>query len=176
MQISFYQQVFNDYFGSETFAQDAQSAIDILRSAERIFFIGNGGSNAICSHMYEDYAKIGRYQTFAFSDAALITCYANDYGYDKAMAEWIRVYGRKDDVLIAVSSSGNSANILNAAEMAASLGMHTLTLSGFKPDNKLRNLGKVNFYIGENNYGVVECFHQVILHVLLDELAELRKS
>jgi D-sedoheptulose 7-phosphate isomerase len=176
MQISSYQRVFNEYFAGADYKNDAQKASAVLREARRVFFLGNGGSNAICSHMYEDFAKILRYQTFAFSDAALITCFSNDYGYEKAMAEWLGIYGQAGDVLVAISSSGNSMNIVNAVEKANSLGMSAITLSGFKPDNKLRKIGHVNFYIPESDYGIVECFHQVILHAILDDLALERKE
>jgi D-sedoheptulose 7-phosphate isomerase len=145
--------------------------MQILHKVRRIFFIGNGGSNSICSHMYEDFAKIGGYQTFAFSDAALITCFANDYGYERAMAEWLKIYIEPGDLLVAISSSGNSPNILNAVEVAKTKQAHVITLSGFNRDNKLQDRGVVNFYIGSNSYGVVECFHQVILHSLLDHKA-----
>jgi D-sedoheptulose 7-phosphate isomerase len=175
MQISSYLRVFNEYFASPEYSNHAQKAKDLLRLTGRVFFLGNGGSNAICSHMYEDFAKILRYQTFAFSDAALITCFSNDYGYEQAMAEWLGIYGQEGDVLVAISSSGNSMNIVNAARRAKSLGMSLITLSGFKPENNLRALGDVNFYIGVSDYGIVECFHQVILHAILDDLAMERK-
>lgn len=126
----------------------------------------------ICSHMYEDYAKIGKFKTYIFSDPALITCFSNDYGYENAMAEWLKIYFNKNDLLIAVSSSGNSMNIVNAANTAKGLGANIITLTGFKPDNKLRKLGNVNFYLPIENYGIVECFHQVILHALLDEYSK----
>jgi D-sedoheptulose 7-phosphate isomerase len=168
MPLSLYHKVFQDYFSSTGFKSDFDQAIDVLAQAKRIFFIGNGGSNSICSHMYEDYAKIGGYQTFAFSDAALITCFANDYGYENAMKEWLKIYMEPGDLLVAISSSGNSPNICNAADTAKSIGAKLLTLSGFDADNKLRKKGDVNFYIPCSSYGVVECYHQVVLHALLD--------
>lgn len=171
---SIYSEVFNEYFKSADFNEGFSKSIELLKSAKRVFFIGNGGSNSICSHMYEDYAKIGGYQTFAFSDGALITCFANDYGYENAMAEWLKVYMQEGDVLVAISSSGNSPNIVNAVSTARSLNARVIGLSGFKPDNKLRAAADIPFYIGVQNYGVVECFHQVILHSVLDKLAELK--
>lgn len=173
MPLSLYHKVYQHYFNSQAFLSDFERSILILGQVKRIFFIGNGGSNSICSHMYEDYAKIGGYQTFAFSDAALITCFANDYGYDQAMKEWLKIYIEPGDLLIAISSSGNSPNIINAASLAKEKGAKLITLSGFSGDNKLRKTGDVNFYIDSNSYGVVECFHQVILHGLLDHKISL---
>lgn len=169
MQISTYNSFYDAYFKSADFKNEFEKAMSILKKAKTIFFIGNGGSNAICSHMLEDYAKIGRFRTYSFSDPSLITCYANDYGYENAMAEWMKLYFEKEDLLVAISSSGNSKNILNAADLAKEHGGNLITLSGFKPDNKLRSKGNVNFYLSIENYGVVECFHQIILHALLDE-------
>jgi D-sedoheptulose 7-phosphate isomerase len=169
MQINTYTDFYGSYFKSDSFARDFEAAMKIIRPARNIFFIGNGGSNAICSHMLEDYAKIAGFRTYAFSDPALITCFANDYGYEQAMAEWLKVYFDKGDLLVAISSSGNSKNILNAADAALSREGKVITLTGFKADNALKNKGAVNFHLPIENYGVVECFHQVILHALLDE-------
>jgi D-sedoheptulose 7-phosphate isomerase len=126
--------------------------------------------------MMEDFAKIAKFQTFAFSDAALITCFSNDYGYENAMKEWLAIYLEKGDLLVAISSSGSSENINQAVDFANKTQAEVITLSGFEETNRLNKKGKVNFYINSNSYGVVECFHQVILHALLDEYAELNKK
>src|ERR1700758_2024389 len=115
MQLTTYKTAFNNYFDSFV-EQQMKDAIAVIKQSKRIFFIGNGGSNSICSHMMEDFAKVARYQTFAFSDPAIITCFANDYGYEKAMEEWLKIYLQKDDLLISISSSGKSANIINASK------------------------------------------------------------
>lgn len=172
MLIKKYNKVYNEYFESEEFNQEFKQTLTLLDKKKKIFFIGNGGSNSICSHMMEDFAKIARFQTFAFSDAALITCFSNDYGYELAMKEWLSIYMEKDDLLVAISSSGNSPNINNAVDLANSIGIDVITLSGFKADNKLRGKGKTNFYIDSDSYGIVECFHQVILHAMLDEYSQ----
>ena len=173
MQINIYNSIYESYFKSEAYQLDHQSALSLLSKYKRVFFVGNGGSNAICSHMMEDYAKIAKFKTQAFSDPALITCYANDYGYENAMYEWIKLNGDKDSLLIAISSSGKSPNIINAAKAASECEMGLMTLSGFKVENELSKLGDVNFYISAENYGIVECFHQIILHALLDDYALL---
>ncbi|MCO6494378.1 MAG: SIS domain-containing protein [Bacteroidetes bacterium] len=175
MQIDIYNQFYSEYFQSQEFKDDFKESLKIIKASKNIFFIGNGGSMSICSHMYEDYAKIGGYRTYNFSDPSLITCFANDYGYENAMAKWLEIYMQEGDVLIAISSSGNSQNILNAAVKAKELGAEVITLSGFKTDNKLKIKGRVNFYLGIENYGVVECFHQVVLHAILDQIVKDRK-
>jgi|TARA_B110000879_G_C11165298_1_gene510909 D-sedoheptulose 7-phosphate isomerase len=171
MQIDIYNKFYQEYFVSENFKSNFDIALNTISKAKNIFFIGNGGSMAICSHMMEDYAKIGKFRTHAFSDPSLITCYANDYGYDHALKEWLKIYFEPNDLLVAISSSGNSQNIINAVSYAQEQGGQVIGLSGFKPDNKLNSSTYINFYLGIENYGVVECFHQVILHALLDEYA-----
>ena len=175
MQIDLYNKAYSNYFNSDNFLSELKKAIRIVKEANKIFFIGNGGSNAICSHMMEDYAKIGKFKTFAFSDAALITCYANDYGYENALEEWLKIYFEKGDLLIAISSSGKSLNILNAVDFANRSEGKVISLSGFKDNNPLKTKGEINFFIPVENYGIVECFHQIILHCILDEVSLLNK-
>ncbi len=173
MHLNLYKQQFAEYFDSPEAGEQIQAAIRLINDkVKRIFFVGNGGSNAICSHMMEDFAKIGGYPTFSFSDATLITCFANDYGYENAVVEWMRLHFGEDDLLVAISSSGESKNILNAADFARSKNGHLITLSGFKENNQLSQKGEINFHIGISNYGIVECYHQVILHIILDSLHE----
>jgi D-sedoheptulose 7-phosphate isomerase len=170
MQTELYKNHFTQFFDSPELNTQIQSSVDIVRSVKRIFFVGNGGSNSICSHMMEDYGKIGRFRTYSFSDPALITCYANDYGYENAMTEWLKLHMDAGDLLIAVSSSGESPNIVNAATFARECGAKLITLSGFAAGNRLSKLGDVNMHLPVKNYGIVECYHQVILHIILDSL------
>jgi len=171
MQIDLYKNSFAHYFGQEILRIDIQRAVTLLDSAKRILFIGNGGSNAIASHMMEDFMKIAGKQTLSFSDPALITCFANDYGYENALSRWIDFQFQDGDILVAISSSGESKNILNAVETHQKRGGKIISLSGFDIDNRLSKMGDINFQVPERNYGIVECFHQVILHAILDELA-----
>jgi len=174
MQIDSYKKEFEQYFGNESNRDQMLSAVKLVHQVSRIFFIGNGGSNSIASHMMEDFAKIGLKKTFAFSDPALITCYANDYGYENAMAEWLKVHFEKNDLLVAISSSGKSPNILNAVNIARNAGGKIITLSGFEKGNPLSTLGEINFYLPAKSYGIVECYHQVILHIILDSMNEVQ--
>lgn len=173
MQFNLYKEQFSNYFNRKDVEEEINSSIDLINSkVKRIFFIGNGGSNAICSHMMEDYAKIAGIPTFAFSDASLITCFSNDYGYENAIAEWLKIHFTAGDLLVAISSSGNSNNILNAVKFVKEKNGDIITLSGFKTDNPLKQLGDINFHINYSHYGIVECYHQVILHIILDSLNE----
>ena len=170
MPLNIYKEKFQEFLNSQTITDQIFDSVKLIKTKKRIFFVGNGGSNSICSHMLEDFAKIARYQTFAFSDAALITCFANDYGYDKAMVEWLKIYFTEGDLLIAISSSGNSPNINNAVDYIKSVNGKVITLSGFEKGNKLSQKGDINFWLDAKSYGIVECYHQTILHIILDEI------
>jgi D-sedoheptulose 7-phosphate isomerase len=170
--LNIYKEKFLEFLNSGLIDDQIHESVELLRKTKRVFFIGNGGSNAICSHMMEDFAKILKYEAFAFSDPALITCFSNDYGYENAMAEWLKVYFKPGDVLVAISSSGNSANINNAVDHVNSIQGDIITLSGFKIDNKLSKKGKINFYLNSTSFGIVECYHQTIIHSILDIIHE----
>src|SRR5690606_334314 len=106
----------------------------------KVMLVGNGGSASIASHMAVDLSKNAGIPALAFNDGVTLTCLGNDLGYDQVFARQIEMYGKPEDVLVAISSSGNSPNILNAVAAARRLRLPVLTLSGFKPDNRLRAL------------------------------------
>ncbi len=171
MQLELYSKSFAKLFADSDIISQVGDAVSLVRNSNRVIFIGNGGSNAICSHMMEDYMKIAGIPTLAFSDPSLITCFSNDYGYENAIEQWIKFVFQPNDLLIAVSSSGESANITNAAKAHLDKGGELLTLTGFKKGNTLSGMGHINIHVPYDNYGIVECFHQVALHAILDELA-----
>lgn len=149
-------------------------AIRLVRETKhghgRVMFIGNGGSAGIASHMAADWMKNGRFATLCFSDPALLTCVSNDLGYDNVYALPIDRHAHPGDLLIAISSSGKSQNILLAANVARAHGLKIITLSGFAPNNELRTLGDANFYVPSSSYGTVEIAHLAILHSILDRI------
>ena len=134
----------------------------------RLFFIGNGGSAGICSHLATDYSKNGGVRALAFNDGAVLTCLGNDFGYEYIFAKQIEWHAQRGDILVAISSSGQSINILNAVRSARSLGCDVYTLSGFKSDNSLRTLGDLNIYLANSRYGFVEIGHLAVMHAVLD--------
>lgn len=134
----------------------------------KLMVIGNGGSAAIASHMATDYTKNGGIPTQAFNDGPMLTCLGNDLGYENVFAKQIAMFGREGDLLIAISSSGKSANILNGLDVARIRGCAAISLSGFGPDNPLRAKGDINFYVASSEYGFVELSHMAICHAILD--------
>lgn len=146
------------------------------RSRHKLIFIGNGGSAGIASHQAVDYWKNGGIEAIAFNDASLLTCIGNDYGYDRVFAEPIRRFAKPGDLLIAISSSGRSPNILRAVEAADDMRCGALTLSGFDATNALRGLGELNFHVPSHAYGIVEVTHLSLLHAMLDDLISRKGS
>jgi len=149
-----------------------RKAIDMFQNAGRVYFIGNGGSMATSMHMAEDYTKIGGIPSQAFSDAALLTCFANDYGYEHALAKAVQFFSVPGDILVAISSSGKSANIINAVNTARKYGCDVITFTGFDPGNPLRKLGDLNFYVPDGNYDHVENVHQSLLTAILRMMSD----
>ncbi|HXW64596.1 MAG TPA: SIS domain-containing protein [Burkholderiaceae bacterium] len=140
----------------------------------KLIFVGNGGSAAIASHMATDYSKNGNIRSLALNDSSMLTCLGNDLGYDRVFAKQIELHGRPGDLVVAISSSGRSANILNAVAAARAAQCAVVTLSGFAPDNPLRSLGDINFYIASDRYGFVEIGHLTLCHAILDFICGLR--
>ncbi len=134
------------------------------------YFIGNGGSAAISMHMTTDFLKNGRIKTHSMHDPAMLTCLGNDYGYEYVFSKHLELVAEPGDILVAISSSGNSPNIINAVHIAKKKSCHIVTLSGFKPDNALRQLGDINIYVPSMEYGIVESIHNMILQQVVDEI------
>jgi D-sedoheptulose 7-phosphate isomerase len=138
------------------------------RAGNKIIFVGNGGSAGIASHLAIDFSKNGGLRSLAFNDAAALTCLANDLGYDNVFAKQLEFHARPGDLLIAISSSGKSPNILNAVKAARAHACGIVTFSGFTEENDLRKGGDINFYIKSHEYGFVEVAHLTLCHAVLD--------
>jgi D-sedoheptulose 7-phosphate isomerase len=136
----------------------------------KLMVIGNGGSAAIASHLATDYTKNGGIRTQAFNDGSMLTCLGNDLGYENVFAKQVAMFAQRQDLLIAISSSGKSPNILAAVEAARATGCAVATFSGFDPNNPLRGTGDVNFYVASHQYGFVEILHLALCHAVLDIL------
>ena len=137
-----------------------------------MYFVGNGASSQMASHMSADAAKNGQIKAKAFNDTAFMTAVSNDIAYDQVFAFPIKRFGNSNDVLVTISSSGHSPNIVAAIGAAKEVGMKVVTLSGKSEDKKSRELGDLNFYIPSDSYGIGESTHQVLLHCWLDKYME----
>jgi D-sedoheptulose 7-phosphate isomerase len=150
---------------------DTLCGLMVEARTRKAIIVGNGGSAAIAAHVATDMTKVLHIQTITFHDPALITCFANDFGFSQWVAEAIKAHADQGDLVILVSSSGKSPNIINAAHAAKSVGCKIATLSGFDPANPLRQMGDLNLYCASEVYNVVETVHQTWLLAAVEKLA-----
>jgi D-sedoheptulose 7-phosphate isomerase len=144
---------------------------DAQANGRKVMLIGNGGSAAIASHTAIDLSKNACIPAMAFNDAAALTCLSNDFGYYEVFAKQISYHALPGDVLVAISSSGMSPNILNAVNEVRFVDpVMVVTFSGFDPANRLRKFGDLNFYVPSDQYGFVELSHMILLHSIIDKL------
>jgi D-sedoheptulose 7-phosphate isomerase len=149
-----------------------KKATEAVREAGRvIYLIGNGASASMASHFAADLAKNAHVHTQVFTDISLLTAVANDFAYDQVFVEPLRRRMHEGDMLVCISSSGSSPNVVNAALYANQNGGTVVTLSAMKPDNALRNLGAINFWIPAVSYGLAETAHAAILHYWMDSVS-----
>jgi len=139
---------------------------------KKIYIVGNGGSASIASHVSVDFAKVARVPSSTFNNANLISCFANDYKYENWVTEAIKAYCDMNDLLILISSSGTSPNIVNAAKFCNNNNINLITFSGFKSDNPLMRLGNINFHVNSTEYNFIEMTHQIILVSIVDIFAK----
>ena len=149
-----------------------QIFIGVREKDRKVILVGNGGSAAIASHVAVDLTKTARVRAINFNEADLITCFGNDYGYENWMAKALEFYGDSGDVAVIISSSGQSQNVVIGANAARDIGLHVVTLSGFRTNNPLRMLGDLNLWVNSESYNVVETTHQSWLLAVIDRLVE----
>ena len=153
---------------SEQMIKMKMMLLDVKKKGNKVIIAGNGGSAAMASHVAVDFTKQGGVRSVNFNEADLITCFANDYGYEHWVAKAVEFYGDEGDMVILISSSGSSTNMVNAASTAKQLGMRVITFTGFKPDNPLKQEGVLNFWVDSKAYNIVENTHQIWLLMVCD--------
>ena len=138
-------------------------------AGNKILFAGNGGSAAIASHCAVDLTKNAGLRSITFNEVDLITCFANDYGYEHWVEKAVEFYGDEGDVFIGISSSGSSDNILNGCRVARKKNFSkVITLSGMNSENPLRTIGDINLWANSKAYNHIENIHQFWLLAIVD--------
>jgi len=145
-----------------------QMLLEIQKTEKKVIVAGNGGSAAMASHVAVDFTKQGGIRTVNFNEPDLITCFANDYGYEHWVAKAVDFYGDDGDMVILISSSGSSTNMINAAQTAKKKGLTVITFTGFSIDNPLKKEGELNFWLDSRAYNIVENTHQIWLLMVCD--------
>jgi D-sedoheptulose 7-phosphate isomerase len=177
---------FKEYFKSinqTVLSLDQEELIEVselVRTAssksKKVILVGNGGSAAMASHVAVDFTKAAGVRAVNFNEADLITCFANDYGYKNWVGEALKVYADSGDLIILISSSGKSPNIINGALQAKKMGLQVVTLSGFNSDNPLRKIGDISLWADSSEYNVVEMSHHIWLVAVVDYIQSIKDN
>lgn len=138
------------------------------KNRKKIVIFGNGGSSAIANHVAVDFINVAKIKALSINNSSIITGFANDYGFENWIKQAIKVYLNKDDILILISSSGESRNMTNACKYAKKISKNIITFTGFKYKNSLSKMGKINFWFNSKRYNYVENIHQFFLLALSD--------
>ena len=162
---------------------EIKSIVNIYKSLvktskkNKVFIFGNGGSAAVASHFALDLSNNTNIKCLALPDMSMITCLSNDYGYENLISKYLDMYGDKDDVLILISSSGNSKNVVNAYKKAQKLKFKNIfTFTGFNKKSLLSRISKNNIWINSKNYNQVENLHQICLLSIVDLFKKYKKK
>lgn len=173
---NFYQNVFEeinhlliktDYVALEKIAR---LLISIRKKKKKVIIIGNGGSAAIASHVSVDLTKNARIRSINFNEPDLLTCFSNDYGYRNVFSKSLEFYADIGDLVIIISSSGKSQNLINAAKICKRKKISILTFTGFSKSNPLKKIGNINLWVNSKSYNIVENIHQIWLLSLVDRI------
>jgi len=146
----------------------------IKRNKKKVILVGNGGSAAMASHVSVDLTKMCKIRAVNFNEADLLTCFSNDYGYENWVQKALSSYADKGDLLICISSSGESKNIINGAKFAKKIGCKVVTLTGFNKKNKVKKIGHVNLWLESKNYNIIEMTHHTWLLSIVDFIAKAK--
>ena len=152
------------------FAMLCEMTARAKRRKKTVFLLGNGASASMASHVAADLAKNGGVRTEVFTDVSLLTAIGNDISFDEIFSEPLRRKMIQGDLLVAISSSGMSPNVVLASTAARQLGGGVVTVSAMSPDNHLRRLGDLNFHVPAETYSLAESCHAALLHFWIDQM------
>ena len=144
----------------------------VSKSKGKVVIFGNGGSASIASHLTVDFINAAKIKAMNFNDPSIITCFSNDYGYENWVDRALDCYAEDGDLVVLISSSGQSKNMINGAKSAKYMGLNVITFTGFLPNNPLRKLGDVNLWVDSKAYNIVEMTHNVWLLSVVDYIIE----
>ena len=161
-------------YNQNNFFEIAKTLKEIKKNKKKVIIVGNGGSAAMASHVSVDLTKMCNIRAVNFNEADLLTCFSNDYGYENWVQKALSFYADKDDLIICISSSGESKNIINGAKFAKKMGCRVVTLTGFNKKNKVKKIGHINLWIESQNYNHIEMVHHTWLLSIVDFVAKAK--
>lgn len=147
-----------------------RSLILTKKKNKKIIILGNGGSAAIASHVSIDLTKNAKIKSVNFNEASLLTCFSNDYGYKKVFSKSLEFYADRGDVVIIVSSSGRSKNLIEAAKFCKKKKILLYTFTGMRETNPLKKMGNINLWVDSKAYNIIENIHQIWLLSIVDKI------
>jgi len=156
---------------SKIFFKEINKIFENLKlNNSRVYFFGNGASSAFANHMALDFSKNGKINSRSLSDSALVTALSNDFSFENIFVEFLNIENIKEnDFVITISSSGNSKNIVNVLKYCKRKKIRSLALTGLNINNKSKDFSDYSLFVPLYTYGMVECIHQIILHLILDK-------
>ena len=134
----------------------------------RLIFIGNGASASLSSHAATDFTKQAKITSIAFNDHNLITALSNDYGYENWVSKAIEYYSNDNDMLIFISVSGESKNLINGLNFAKKRNLKTASLTGSKEQNTIKSNTDISLWVDSKAYNIVECIHTIWITLIID--------
>ena len=174
--VNFYKEIY-DEINSKLILTDFNSIKKITKSIlsankrnKKVIIIGNGGSAAIASHVSVDLTKNAKIRSINFNEADLLTCFSNDFGYEKVFSKSLEFFADKGDVVIIISSSGKSRNLIEAAKICKNKNILLCTLTGFSKSNPIRKIGDINLWVNSKAYNIIENVHQIWLLSIVDKI------
>ncbi len=146
-----------------------EQIIKVNKKKGKILIFGNGANISNAAHFATDMTKNGKIETLVLNDPNLITCFSNDYGFDKWIEKSILYYAKKKDLIIFLSASGTSRNLVNAAKFCKKNKIKTLAITGFKKNNALLKNSNFRIWINSNAYNLIEVIQATILSSFVDK-------
>tara|TARA_A100001015_G_scaffold315210_1_gene426496 strand:- start:3148 stop:3693 length:546 start_codon:yes stop_codon:yes gene_type:complete len=159
-------------YNNKDFLKIVRFIKEIKKNKKKVILVGNGGSAAMASHVSVDLTKMCKIRAINFNEADLLTCFSNDYGYENWVQKALLFYADKGDLVICISSSGESENIINGAKFAKKIGCKVVTLTGFSEKNKVKKVGHINLWLNSKNYNLIEMTHHIWLLSIVDFIAK----
>ncbi len=177
MNKKFFKQYFNNQINLLNFDDEVLSKLEkvkkylklVSQKKKKVIIFGNGGSAAIANHFSVDLTKTSKIRCVNYNESSLLTCFSNDFGYENWVKKTLEYHADKGDLIILISSSGESKNMLNACKFGLKKKYFPIiTLTGFKKNNSLNKLGHINFWVNSKTYNHIENTHQFLLLSLVD--------
>ncbi len=163
-----YQKLFFESRNDEAILNLRNSIANTFENNGRLIFMGNGASASLSSHAATDFTKQAKIPSIAFNDHNLVTALSNDYGYENWVSKAIEYYCKNNDMLIFISVSGESKNLINGIKYANKNNIKTASLTGSKQNNTIKINTDISLWVDSKAYNIVECIHTIWITLIID--------